>query len=117
MAKILVIDDSKTERSVLKALLGDHEVIEAETGDEGIGLARQHGPDLILLDVVMPGKNGFETCRELRKEHGMESVPIIMLSAKDQPTDKQWGMRQGATEYLTKPFRDEELLTVVKQYV
>ena len=117
MAKILVIDDSKTERSVLKAVLGGHDVIEAESGDEGIGLARENTPDLIFLDVVMPGKNGFETCRDLRREANLETVPIIMLSAKDQPTDKQWGMRQGATEYLTKPFRDEDLLNVVKQYI
>ena len=117
MAKILLVDDSITERTVVATALRGHDILEASNGDEGISMATKHIPDLILLDVVMPGKSGFQTCRELRRSPETESIPVIMLTSKDQDTDKQWGLRQGASEYLTKPFKNEELLKVVSQFL
>jgi len=117
MAKILVIDDSTTDRALMKGVLEGHEVLEAENGDEGFAMAVEHHPKLVFLDVVMPGRNGFQICRDLRREDSMAEVPIIMLTSKNQQTDKEWGMRQGATEYLTKPYTDDEVLSIVKQYL
>jgi len=117
MAKILVVDDSAVDRRLVASALEGHTVLEAANGDEALGKARQIKPSLIIMDVVMPGKNGFQVCRELRKIPETEHTPIIMLTTKSQPTDKEWGMRQGATEYLTKPFTDGELVEVVRRYV
>lgn len=117
MAKILVVDDSATDRRVIASALEGYTVLEAANGDEAIERVRQDKPHLIILDVVMPGKNGFQVCRELRKMPEVKDVPIVMLTTKKQPTDRDWGLKQGATEYLTKPFTDEELLKVVGAYV
>lgn len=117
MAKILVIDDSNTDRALMKGILDGHEVLEATNGDEGFTMAVENHPELVFLDVVMPGRNGFQICRDLRRESAMADVPIIMLTSKNQQTDKEWGMRQGATEYLTKPYSDDDVLSIVKQYL
>ncbi len=117
MARILVIDDSNTDRALMKGILEGHEVLEATNGDEGFAMAVEHSPELVFLDVVMPGRNGFQICRDLRREPSMADVPIIMLTSKNQQTDKEWGMRQGATEYLTKPYEDDDVLNIVKQYL
>jgi twitching motility two-component system response regulator PilH len=117
MAKILVVDDSATDRRLIVAALSAHNVLEASSGDDGVQMALQNRPDLVIMDVVMPGKNGFQACRDLRRHEETEKVPVILLSTKNQPTDREWGMRQGADEYLTKPFSDEELLKLVGKYV
>jgi twitching motility two-component system response regulator PilH len=117
MAKILVVDDSRTDRRLIADALVGHTVIEASDGDEGIEKARTHCPNLIILDVVMPKKNGFQACRELRRMAETATTPIIVLTTKDQPTDRDWAMRQGASEYLTKPFSDEDLMAIVRSYL
>lgn len=111
MHKILVIEDSPTERTVilgwLKAL--GHEAFEASTAEEGLEVARTLNPDLILMDIVLPGKNGFEAIRLLRREEATKHIPVIIISTKSQPTDIAWGKRQGAVDYLPKPFNQRAL--------
>ena len=110
--KVLVIDDSPTERYILADLLsrGGYEVITAENGEEGIEKARSERPDLILMDVVMPGLNGYQATRTLTRDETTKDIPIIVCTSKGQETDKIWGLRQGAYDYLTKPINGEELL-------
>ena len=110
--KILVIDDSPTERHVIVEILnrGNYQIITAETGEEGIEKARSEQPDLIIMDVVMPGLNGYQATRTLTRDESTKHIPIIVCTSKGQETDKIWGLRQGAFDYLTKPVNGEELL-------
>ena len=110
--KILVVDDSPTERHVMTQLLtgNGYEVVVAESGDEGIVRARETLPDLILMDVVMPGTNGFQATRALSRDDATKNIPVILCTTKDQETDKIWGMRQGAQDYVTKPVDQASLL-------
>lgn len=110
--KILVVDDSPTERFFLNDMLSKHGylVILAESGEEGIAMARQEAPDLIIMDVVMPGLNGFQATRAIFKDEETRGIPIIMCTTKGQETDKVWGMRQGARDYIVKPVKPDELL-------
>ena len=111
MALILVVDDSPSELFVLTKILEkhDHQVITAENGELAIELANSKRPSLILMDVVMPNMNGFQTTRQLSKDASTRDIPIIIVSSKDQDTDHLWGLRQGAKGYLSKPI-DEDLL-------
>lgn len=111
MAQILIVDDSPTEIHVLSTMLEKHghTVTTAGDGQEGIDRARADKPDLILMDVVMPGVNGFQATRQLSKDPETAAIPIIIVTTKDQETDRVWGLRQGAKDYLTKPV-DEDML-------
>jgi twitching motility two-component system response regulator PilH len=115
-ATIMVVDDSPTELYILKGILekSGYEVITAGDGESGLELAHSKKPDLILMDVVMPGMNGFQATRKLSKNPETAEIPIIMVTTKDQETDRTWGMRQGAKEYLVNPVAAEELLQKVK---
>ena len=119
MAKILVAEDSATELHMIKDILKEasHEVIMAVDGEEAEHKARTESVDLVILDVIMPKKNGFQVCRDLRKDDKLKDVPIIMVSSKNQESDKAWGLKQGATEYITKPFTPLDLLIAVKKHV
>jgi twitching motility two-component system response regulator PilH len=110
--KILVVDDSPTERHFLNDLLSKsgYQVVMAESGEEGVVKAKQEMPDLVLMDVVMPGLNGFQACRALTKDDATKHIPVIMCTSKGQETDKVWGMRQGARDYVVKPVDQNELL-------
>ena len=110
--KILVVDDSPTERHVLLELLtkNGYQVTTAESGEEGIEKAKTELPDLILMDVVMPGLNGYQATRTLTRDEATKNIPIIVCTSKGQETDKIWGLRQGAVDYLVKPLNPEELL-------
>lgn len=112
MSTILVIEDSPTERRIVESTLqaAGWSVLHAEDGEEGLRKATADRPDLILLDVVLPGQNGFQVCRKLKKTEETGSIPIVMLTSKNQESDRYWGMKQGADAYLTKPV-DEQLLT------
>lgn len=110
--KILVVDDSPTERLALQEVLArnGYEIITAESGEEAIQRSKADKPDLILMDVVMPGVNGFQVTRMLSKDAVTKDIPVIMCTSKGQETDRVWGMRQGAVAYLVKPIAAEDLL-------
>ncbi len=112
MAKILVVDDSPTEVHVLQTMLEKHghEVVVATSGEEGIETAKQILPDMVLMDVVMPGMNGFQATRQLSKEPTTSAIPVIVVTTKDQETDKVWAMRQGAKDYIVKPVQEKALI-------
>ena len=112
---ILIVDDSPTERHILTQLLmgGGYQVSTAESGEEGIERARQLKPDLILMDVVMPGTNGFQATRALSRDDVTKNIPVILCTTKDQETDKVWGMRQGAQDYVIKPVDGPALLAKI----
>lgn len=116
MAKILVVEDSSVDMElILEALepLG-HDIIKATDGAAGLEMAKSELPDLIVLDIILPKMNGFQVCRDLRSDPKTEKLKVVMLTSKDQDSDKFWGLRQGADEYLTKPFEAEEFQQVVK---
>lgn len=110
--KILVVDDSPTERLALSEVLvkNGFQVVTAESGDEAVVKSKSEHPDLILMDVVMPGQNGFQLTRQLSRDPLTQNVPIIICTSKSLQTDRIWGLRQGAREYLTKPIKAEDLL-------
>lgn len=112
LRKVLVVDDSPTERFFLADLLtkGGYHVLTAESGEEAIAKARVDRPDVILMDVVMPGTNGFQVTRQISRDPELGSIPVIMCTSKTQETDRIWGMRQGAKDYITKPINADELL-------
>ena len=114
--KILIVDDSATERQVMIELLSQsgYECIVAENGAEAVEKSRAEMPDLILMDVVMPGQNGFQLTRSITRDPRFSDVPVIMCTSKNQETDKVWGMRQGASDYVVKPVKAEELLAKIK---
>ncbi len=110
--KILVVDDSPTERFFTADLLtkNGYQVITAENGEEGIAKAKAELPDLVIMDVVMPGLNGYQATRTLTRDETTKNIPVIVCTSKGQETDKIWGLRQGAMDYLVKPVNPEELL-------
>ncbi|MDP2761829.1 MAG: response regulator [Sideroxyarcus sp.] len=110
--RVLVVDDSATERHVLGELLTKQgfEVSFAESGEQGVAAAKSALPDLILMDVVMPGLNGFQATRAITKDAVTQHIPVIICTTKGQETDKIWGLRQGAKDYVTKPVDAQELL-------
>jgi twitching motility two-component system response regulator PilH len=109
---ILIIDDSPTEVHVFRNMLKNHdiEVSVAINGEEGIEKAIEIKPDCILMDVVMPGKNGFQATRDLSRNPATSAIPVIIITTKDQETDKIWGMRQGAIDYIVKPAIERDLI-------
>ena len=117
MAKILVVDDSQTELHVITSYLqsAGHQTITAENGEEGLSVARTERPDLVFMDVVMPGLNGFQATRKISRDPQTSDIPVVMITTKDQDTDREWGMRQGAKAYLVKPVSERELLSVVDE--
>ena len=116
MARILVVDDSPTELYKLSGMLEKHgfEVLKAENGADGVALARQEKPDAVLMDIVMPGLNGFQATRQLTKDPDTTGIPVIIVTTKDQETDRVWGKRQGAKDYLTKPVDEATLIKTLK---
>jgi twitching motility two-component system response regulator PilH len=117
MALILIADDSPTEIFVLQQMLEqhDHTILTAEDGDQAIEIARDKQPDLILMDVVMPKLNGFQATRRLHKDSETTHIPVIIVSSKDQETDRLWGLRQGAKGYLGKPVTEASLLDEINR--
>jgi twitching motility two-component system response regulator PilH len=113
--RILVVDDSATERHILGEILvkKGFEVSFAEDGEKGVAQAKLTKPDLIIMDVVMPGMNGFQATRAITKEPETQNIPVIICTTKDQETDKVWGVRQGAKDYVVKPVNAAELLAKI----
>ena len=116
--KVLVVDDSKTELHYLSDVLtrGGYAVRTAENGDEALRRLEEDKPDLILMDIVMPGRNGFQLTRSITRDPRFASVPVIMCTSKSQETDKVWGMRQGARDYIVKPVDAAELLGKIRAF-
>jgi twitching motility two-component system response regulator PilH len=119
MSRILVVDDSPTEVHVLSTMLTKHgfEIITASSGEEAIDTAKAERPDLVLMDVVMPGMNGFQATRLLTRQTETASIPVIMVTTKDQETDRIWGLRQGAKDYITKPVVEDELVGKINEAI
>ncbi len=117
MTHVLIIDDSPTEVHVFKSMLLNHEieVSVARNGEEGIEKAIEMKPDCILMDVVMPGKNGFQATRDLSRNPATSTIPVIIITTKDQETDKIWGMRQGARDYIVKPADEQDLIARINK--
>ena len=116
MALVLIVDDSPTEQHVIASTLENHgfETVVASDGEEAISVAHSKHPDVILMDVVMKGMDGFRATRELSRDPATASIPVVMVTTKDQESDRMWGLRQGAVDYLTKPFADDELVAAVQ---
>jgi len=115
MARILVVDDSPTETEAFRSVLerNGHEVLNAENGADGVAVARQELPDLVLMDIVMPGLNGFQATRQLTRSPETKNIPVVIVTTKDQETDRVWGKRQGASGYLVKPVSESRLLSEI----
>ena len=115
--KVLIVDDSKVERQILKDMVSSvgFETFEAENATDGMAKAEEVLPDLVLMDVVMPGMNGFQATRQMQNNDNLKDIPVIMCTSKNQPTDKVWGMRQGAKSYVVKPVDKNELLQEIKK--
>jgi len=116
--KIMVVDDSPTERAYLDSLLKKKgfEVVLVESGEVAIERAKTDKPDLILMDVVMPGLNGFQATRAITRDESTKHIPVIICTTKDQETDKIWGLRQGAKDYVTKPINETDLIEKIKAF-
>ena len=115
MARILIVDDSPTQLIGIQRIVEKlgHQTLTAEDGAAGVALAKAELPDLILMDVVMPNLNGFQAARQLSREGSTRDIPVVLVTTKDQDTDRMWGMRQGARAYLTKPFAEADLTDVI----
>ena len=119
MARILIVDDSPSQLLGIRRIVEKlgHEALTAEDGAAGVETAKRELPDLILMDVVMPNLNGFQATRSISREPSTKHIPVILVTTKDQDTDRMWGMRQGARAYLTKPFSEEELSEVITSHL
>ena len=116
--KVLVVDDSKTELMFMTDLLQKNgfRVKTAENAEDAFRRLAEEKPDLILMDVVMPGQNGFQLTRAITRDPRFTDVPVIMCTSKNQETDKVWGMRQGARDYIVKPVDADELVAKIKAF-
>ena len=117
MARILIVDDSPSQLLGIQRIVEKlgHESITAEDGAAGVEVAKRELPDMVLMDVVMPNLNGFQATRTLSREATTKHIPVILVTTKDQDTDRMWGMRQGAKDYITKPFSEDELSEVLER--
>jgi twitching motility two-component system response regulator PilH len=119
VARILIVDDAETQiQPVIQILerLG-HEVLTAPDGESGVQSAKENKPDLILMDIVMPGLNGFQATRQITHDPETENIPVILVSNKDQETDKVWGTRQGAKAFLVKPVEEQLLIQALNEHL
>lgn len=117
MANILVIDDSPTDVRVFTTLLerAGHQVVAVSSAEEGIERVHADLPDLIIMDVIMPGMNGFQATRTLTRDPTTGGVPVVMITTKAMETDRVWGLRQGARAFITKPVNEKEFLTCINE--
>jgi len=119
MAKVLIVDDSRVYRYSLRKLVKDwgHEVIIAKNGEQAIEIAREQNPEIILMDIVMPGMNGYQAKRQLARDEATSHIPVIFVSTRSEETDRIWGLRQGAAAYVTKPVKPEILLSAITEAI
>jgi len=119
VARILIVDDSPSQlfqlRKIVEAM--GHVVVTAEDGLQGVEVAKREIPDLILMDVVMPNLNGFQATRSISRDASTSHIPIVLVTTKDQETDRVWGMRQGAKGYVTKPINESLLKKTIQDFL
>ncbi|MBO0779088.1 MAG: response regulator [Ktedonobacteraceae bacterium] len=117
--KVLVVDDSWTELTMIVTPLRNSgfDVVTAVDGDEAVEKVFRERPHCIVLDIILPKQNGFQLCRKFKNAEISKHIPIILLSSKNTPADKAWGLRQGADLYITKPFKDDELVASVRRLI
>lgn len=117
MARILLIEDSPTDTAVLTRLLErhGHQVMASGSAEDGIEVCKRELPDVVLMDVVLPGMNGFQATRALSREPSTKAIPVLIVSTKGMETDRAWGMRQGARDYIVKPPSEEALIARINQ--
>ncbi len=117
MARILIVDDSPSQLLGIQRIVEKlgHESLTAEDGASGVEVAKRELPDMVLMDVVMPNLNGFQATRQLSRDTNTRHIPVILVTTKDQDTDRMWGLRQGAKAYLTKPFSEDELSELIER--
>lgn len=116
---ILVVEDSPTELKFVTQMLASkgYSYTTATDGEEAVRKAAEHKPGLVLLDIVLPKKNGYQVCRELKTTPATKGIPVVLVSGKDQDSDRYWGMKQGADDYVVKPVQTEELLNVIAKHM
>jgi twitching motility two-component system response regulator PilH len=119
MAKVMVVDDAVSELKLIESILksAGHQVLCYEDGEQLEQRIADERPDVLLLDIVMPNRNGYEVLRGLRKDERTKDTPVVFVSSKNQESDRVWGKRQGAADYLAKPFTADQLLTMVRQFI
>ena len=119
MARILLIEDSPTDVAVLSQLLqrNGHQVLTSGSAEDGIEVCKRELPDLVLMDVVLPGMNGFQATRALSRDAETSHIPVLIVSTKNLETDRVWGLRQGAKAYITKPPRESDLIERINALV
>ncbi|WP_226468412.1 response regulator [Luteimonas panaciterrae] len=119
MARILIVDDSPSQLMGIRRIIEKlgHAALTAEDGAAGVELAQRELPDLILMDVVMPNLNGFQATRSITRDPRTAKIPVVLVTTKDQDTDRVWGLRQGAKAYLTKPFSEADLAKVIAELI
>ncbi|HEU0277348.1 MAG TPA: response regulator [Rhodanobacteraceae bacterium] len=119
MAHILIIDDSPTDVKIFSGALerAGHKVSAAGTAEAGIAAVKKDRPDLVLMDVIMPGMNGFQATRNLTKDPETQAIPVVIVTTKSMETDRMWGMRQGAREVLVKPISEKDLVEHVARHL
>ncbi|QGJ71226.1 Alkaline phosphatase synthesis transcriptional regulatory protein PhoP [Planctomycetales bacterium 10988] len=118
VAKILIVDDSPTQLTVAVESLkrGDgFEILTARNGEDALRVISEQTPDLIVLDVVLPQKNGFQVCRQLKSSPTTKGIKVVLLTSRNQKSDRFWGLKQGADLYMTKPYNEDDLLDSVRQ--
>lgn len=119
MANILIIDDSPTDVKIFSGVLerAGHKVSAVGTAEAGIDAVRKTKPDLVLMDVIMPGMNGFQATRTLTKDPATSAIPVLIVTTKSMETDRMWGMRQGAKDVLVKPVSEKDLVANVNKHL
>lgn len=117
MSKVLIVDDSPAQLFSLKRIVekGGHETVTADNGEQAVKLASSENPSLILMDIVMPGMSGYQATRRIARNAVTSKIPVIMVTSKSDETDRIWGLRQGAREYITKPVNPNHLLSAIDE--
>ncbi len=118
MAKVLIVDDVQTDAQLMASMLQEagYSCVTASNGDEGFQMAKTEKPNVILLDIVMPKQDGYQTCRKVKKDPDTKAIPVVMVSSKNQDSDKFWAEKQGASGYITKPFTKDSLVKAVRNH-
>lgn len=116
MLKVLIADDSTTELEMMSSAIkgAGFEVTEVKDGDAALDAIKREKFDCIVLDIIMPGKNGYQVCRQIKKDENLKDTPVVIVTSKGQESDKFWGKKQGADEYLVKPFEMDDMVKTVK---